>query len=415
MGDRGVRSGAMAAAAVLAGTLATGAPAHQASRAAAPAQGGAAVLAGIDMLRAEQFAVLRGLRVGLLTNQTGRARDGTATIDVLASAPGVRLMALFSPEHGIRGTLDASVPSSRDEATGLVIHSLYGATRRPTPGMLDGLDAIVVDLQDVGARFYTFATTMAYLMEAAAPRHIKVVVLDRPNPIGGAVEGPLLDSEVRGFTGYLPAMPIRHGLTMGELARVFNGVNRIGADLTVVPLRGWRRTMWFDETGLAWIDPSPNMRTLYAAALYPGIGAFEGTNLSVGRGTDTPFEQVGAPWIDGARLADAVNARGLAGIRFYPVEFTPASGPFGGELCHGVFLVVTDRAALRPVRVGVELASALWRLFPGRFEIAAARTLFGSRADLDRVKAGDDPARIAVSWAAGEARWRTLVAPYRLY
>lgn len=374
------------------------------------------VQTGIDVLRAGGFAALKGLRVGLLTNHTGRARDGAATIDVLADAPGVTLAALFSPEHGIRGLLDATVPSSRDERTGLPIHSLYGDTRRPTSAMLDGLDAIVIDLQDVGARFYTYMTTMAYVMEEAAPRKIKVFVLDRPNPIGGvAIEGPALDEPLASFVGYLPAMPTRHGMTLGEIARLFNAERKIGADLTVVAMRGWRRDAWFDDTGLMWIGPSPNMRNLYAATLYTGIASFESTNISVGRGTDTPFEHIGAPWIDGMRLAEALNARGIPGVRFYPVHFTPTSSKFANEACQGVFIVITDREAVRPVRVGVEIASALSRLFPSAFEIDAASRLFGSVAGLARITGGDDPAAIAASWNAGEARWRLLRAKYLLY
>jgi uncharacterized protein YbbC (DUF1343 family) len=374
------------------------------------------VNAGVDVLRASGFAAVKGLRLGLLTNHTGRTRDGVATIDLLASAPGVTLVSLFSPEHGIRGVLDSAVPSATDEKTGLPIYSLYGATERPTADMLTGLDAIVVDLQDVGTRFYTYMTTLAYVMEAAAARHIRVVVLDRPNPIGGVeIEGPALDVGVGGFTGYFPAMPIRHSLTMGELARVFNGERGIGADLAVVPLEHWQRDEWFDDTGLAWVNPSPNMRTLYAATLYPGLGAFEATNLSVGRGTDTPFQQVGAPWIDGPKLADALTARRITGVRFYPVRFTPTAGAFANEACQGVFITVVDRDAVRPVRLGVEIASALIKVFPGALDVDRAAGLFGSADGLARLKAGEDPATIASSWAAAEARWRLLRAKYLLY
>ena len=383
---------------------------------APPAQ--IAVMSGIDVLRADGFKALAGLRIGLVTNHTGRARDGAATIDLLASAPNLKLAALFSPEHGIRGILDANVPSSRDEKTGLPIHSLYGtaAQRRPTDETLAGIDAIVIDLQDIGTRFYTYMTTMAYVLEEAASRKIKVFVLDRPNPIGGvAIEGPVLDEAAVGFTGYLPAMPIRHGLTMGELAKLFNGEKKIGADLTVIAMRNWRRDAWFDDTGLPWINPSPNMRNLHQATLYPGIGAFESTNISVGRGTDAPFEQVGAPWIDGTRLADHLNARQIPGARFYPLRFTPTTSKFPNEECQGVFIVVTDRNALRPVRLGVELASALTKLFPGKLEIDLAARLFGSVAGLGRLKAGDDPATIAASWSGGEGRWRLLRAKYLLY
>jgi uncharacterized protein YbbC (DUF1343 family)/CubicO group peptidase (beta-lactamase class C family) len=370
---------------------------------------------GIDVLRAEGFARLQGRRVGLVTNHTGRARDGATTIDLLHQAPGVGLVALFSPEHGIRGILDERVPSSRDEQTGLPIHSLYGETRRPTPEMPEGIDTFVVDLQDIGARFYTYMTTMAYVMEEAAKRKLPVFVLDRPNPINGVqIEGPMLDATAIGFTGYFP-MPIRHSLTMGELARLFNAENRIGAELTVVEMKGWTRDDWFDRTGLPWINPSPNMRNLNQATLYPGIGAIEGTNLSVGRGTDTPFEQIGAPWIDGVRLAAELNARRLPGIRFYPVSFTPVSSKYAGEPCEGIFMIVTDRLALRPVRVGLEIASALVRLYGRQFDLDAAERLFGSKDTLTRVKTGEDPARIADAWAAGESRWRLQRARYLIY
>lgn len=373
------------------------------------------VLTGLDVLAANNFAELQGRRVGLITNHTGRARSGETTIDLLHKAPGVTLVSLFSPEHGIRGILDARVPSSVDEKTDLTIHSLYGDTRRPTGAMLAGIDTLVIDLQDVGARFYTYMTTMAYVMEEAAKRGIRVVVLDRPNPINGfAIEGPRLDETQIGFTGYMP-MPIRHGLTMGELARLFNAEKKIGADLQVIEMQGWRRDMWFDETGLTWINPSPNMRNLNEAALYPGIGAFEGTNISVGRGTDTPFEQIGAPWIDGPALAAALNARRLPGITFYPVTFTPVSSKYAGERCEGVFMVVLNRAALRPVRVGVEIASAIWAQHGATFEIDAAARLFGSEKGLARIKAGDDPAAIAASWAGAEAAWRRRAATYLIY
>ena len=374
------------------------------------------VQSGIDVLRADGFKPLAGMRVGLLTNHNGRARDGAATIDLLAAAPGVKLSVLFTPEHGIRGILDAPVPSSTDERTGLPIHSLYGKTQRPSAESLSGLDAVVVDLQDIGARFYTYATTMAYVMEEAAPRKIKVFVLDRPNPIGGVqIEGPALDETAAGFTGYLPSMPIRHGLTMGELAKLFNVEKKIGADLTVIGMRNWRRDDWFDATGLTWINPSPNMRNLHQAALYPGIGAFEQTNISVGRGTDTPFEQIGAPWIDGVALAQTLNARTIPGVRFYPVRFTPNASVFANQECGGVFIVITDRNMLRPVRVGVEIAGTLLKQFPGKFDVEPAARLFGSAAGLARLKAGEDPAAIARSWAAAEARWRLLRAKHLIY
>jgi uncharacterized protein YbbC (DUF1343 family)/CubicO group peptidase (beta-lactamase class C family) len=376
----------------------------------------APVLNGIDVLRAENFAILRGKRVGLITNHTGRARDGATTIDLLHQAKDVKLVALFSPEHGIRGILDEKVPSEKDEKTGLTIHSLYGDTRRPTDEMLKDVDTLVIDFQDIGARFYTYMTTMAYAMEEAAKRKISVVVLDRVNPINGwQIEGPALDEAQVGFTGYFPAMPIRHGMTLGELAQLFNAEKKIGADLTVVRVRNWSRDDWFDMTGLPWINPSPNMRNLIQATLYPGIGAIEGTNISVGRGTDTPFEQIGAPWIDGVKLAEELNARNLPGIRFYPVRFTPTSSKYANEECQGVFMVVTDRVALRPVRVGVEIAAALTRLYGSQYNIDAAARLFGSSANLAALKAGADPASLTSGWAQAEARWRLLRAKYLIY
>jgi uncharacterized protein YbbC (DUF1343 family)/CubicO group peptidase (beta-lactamase class C family) len=375
-----------------------------------------AVLAGVDVLEREGFARLRGKRVGLLTNHAGRTRAGTRTADAIRAAPGVQLAALFSPEHGITGLVDDKVASSRDEGTGLAVHSLYGETLRPTPEMLAGLDLIVADLPDIGTRFFTYATTLAYVMEEAGKRRIPVLVLDRPNPIGGvAVEGPLLDAQAIGFTGYL-SMPIRHGLTLGELAALFNTERNLQVDLTVVAAANWDRRAWFDETGLPWTNPSPNMRNLLQATLYPGIGALETANISVGRGTDSPFEQIGAPWIDGGRLADELNRRAVPGVRFYPVTFTPQNGArFGGERCSGVFMIITDREALKPVRMGVEIAAALVRLHGTAFQIDRTARLLGSSDTIARLKAGEDPASIARTWEPGEAAWRIRRVPYLLY
>jgi uncharacterized protein YbbC (DUF1343 family)/CubicO group peptidase (beta-lactamase class C family) len=373
-------------------------------------------LTGIDVLQAEGFAKLRGKRVGLVTNPTGQSRTGATTIDLLAGAPNVRLAAIFSPEHGIRGQLDDKVPTSRDEKTGLTIYSLYGDTRRPTAAMLNGLDVIVFDVQDIGARFYTYPATLAYVMEEAATRKIPVIVLDRPNPVDGIdVEGPVQDPSAIGFNGYLP-MPIRHGLTIGELARLFNGENKIGAELTVVSMKNWRRDEWFDRTALPWVNPSPNMRNMGAAALYPGVGAIEGTNISVGRGTDAPLEQIGAPWVDGPALASALNARRLAGVRFYPVTFTPAgAAKLGGQVCHGVFLIVTDREQLRPVRVGVEIAAILSSMYGRQFALEDAARLLGSKATIAKIRDGVDPGVIAESWREDEERWRRTRTKYLLY
>ena len=382
------------------------------SRAEAPLS---SVMTGIDVLVSEQFARLQNRRVGLLTNHTGLTRTGASTADVIHAAPGVTLVALFSPEHGIRGLADDKVGSGFDQRTGLPIHSLYGETRRPTAAMLAGIDTIVIDLQDIGARFYTYMTTVGYVLEEAAGRDLQVVVLDRPNPVNGyEVEGPVQEPAALGFTGYFP-MPVRHGLTLGELARLFNGENAIGADLTVIPMRNWSRRLWFDETGLTWVNPSPNMRNMHQAVLYPGIGALEASNISVGRGTDSPFEQIGAPWLDGSRLAEALNARRLGGIQFYPVRFTPTSSVYAGEECGGVFMVVTDREALSPVRVGVEIAAALFRLHGSEYDTRETWRLFGSRAQLEALRAGADPEDISAGWSGDEARWRLLRAKYLLY
>lgn len=373
------------------------------------------VMTGIDVLARDGFAKLKGKRVGLITNHTGVARDGTSTIDLLHTAPGVQLVSLFAPEHGIRGVLDADVPAEQDQKTGLTIHSLYGDTRRPTDAMLAGIDTLVIDLQDIGARFYTYPATTGYVLEEAAQRQIAVMVLDRPNPVNGwQIEGPNQSEPIREFIAYFP-MPVRHGLTLGELARVFNDEKQIKAELTVIAAENWRRDYWFDETGLAWINPSPNMRNLNQAALYPGIGAIEYSNVSVGRGTDQPFEQFGAPWIDGPRLAAALNARQLPGVRFYPVAFTPASSKYAGQACQGVFMVITNRAALRPVRVGLEIASALFALFGEKYQLENTDLLLGSRDSLERVKRGEDPAAVAARWGDDEARWRRLRAKYLLY
>ena len=373
------------------------------------------VLTGIDVLQAEDFARLQGKRVALLTNQTGISRNGARTIDLLHKARNVELVSLFSPEHGIRGTVEGPVPSSRDEDTGLVIHSLYGKHRRPTAKMLEGIDIIVVDLQDIGTRFYTYVTTMAYAMEEAAKQNISVLVLDRPNPINGVqIEGPTLERSNTGFTGYFP-MPIRHGMTIGELALLFKGENRIDVDLVVVRMKGWQKEDWFDHTGLPWVNPSPNIRNLIQAILYPGIEAIEETNISVGRGTDTPFEQIGAPWIDGVRLAAELNARTIPGASFYPVTFVPTSSKYAGEKCQGVFLLITNRQILEPVRLGLEIAATLHHLYPKEFGLEAATSLLGSAKTLARIQAGEEPTLVAENWLVDEARWRELREGYLLY
>jgi uncharacterized protein YbbC (DUF1343 family)/CubicO group peptidase (beta-lactamase class C family) len=378
----------------------------------------AAVRTGIDVLKEEKFERLRGRRVGLITNHTGRDREGNSTVDLLRQAPGVRLVALFSPEHGFQGAVDEEVASSVDSQTGLPIYSLYGktkASRRPSPEQLKGVDVLVFDIQDVGARFYTYTTTMAYAMEAAAEQKIDFIVLDRPNPIGGKrVEGPVLDKDRLSFIGYFP-MPVRHGMTMGEMARMFNEENHIGARLQVVKLADWRRSLWYDATSLPWINPSPNMRSLTEAALYPGVGTLEGTNLSVGRGTDTPFEVVGAPYIDGVRLATYLNKRAIPGVRFVPIRFTPESSKFKGKACGGINITIIDRAALDSVRVGLEIAAALRKLYPQQWEIDLYVKLIGSGAVLDALKRGVDPKVIQSNWQADLDRFQKVQQKYLLY
>ncbi len=373
------------------------------------------VLTGIDVLEAERFRPLVGKRVGLITNQSGRDREGRRTIDVLDRAPGVRLRAIFTPEHGLYGVAEGEVVSSRDPVTGLPIYSLYGATRRPTPQMLEGLDALVYDIQDVGVRFYTFITTLGYCMEAAARNHIPIYVLDRPDPLtGSAVEGPLLDRDLISFVGYFP-LPVRDGMTLGELARMFNHEDDIGADLHVIPMEGWHRNDWYDETSLAWVNPSPNLRNLTETILYPGLGMIEGANVSVGRGTDTPFELLGAPWIDGGELARYLNARRIQGVRFIPVDFTPRSAKFKGELCHGVSVQLLDRDALNSPELGVELAGALYKLFPGKFELDKTLPLVGSHRVIAAIRGGKDPRAIALSWQEALESFSQMRAKYLLY
>ena len=380
------------------------------------------VLTGIDVLVRDNFRQLRGKRVGLMTNHTGKARDGIATIDLLHKAPGVTLVSLFSPEHGIRGVLDADVPAEKDQKTGLPIHSLFykGGTGRPLAGSLTGIDTLVIDLQDIGARFYTYQLAMGYAMEEAAKHKVAVVVLDRPNPINGwQIEGPLSRAPGQGespntFIAYL-SMPIRHGMTMGELARLYNEQNKINVDLTVIAMENWSRDQWFDETGLTWINPSPNMRNMNQATLYPGVGAIEYSNISVGRGTDQPFEQIGAPWINGRQLAERLNARRIPGIRFYPITFTPTTSKYANEECQGVFMVVTNRTALPAVRVGVEIASALSSLYGAKYEPNNMWRLIGSEPLVARILQGEDATAIVSNWMSDEARWRQLRARYLLY
>jgi len=354
------------------------------------------VFTGIDVLVRDNFRQLKGRRVGLITNHTGLDRHGRRTIDLLYNARDVELVALFSPEHGIAGTLDRDgIGDVVDPATGLKVHSLYdGDTRRPKKEHLEGVDTLVFDIQDVGARFYTYMSTMAWAMEAAAEHELKYIVLDRPNPIGGvAVEGPVADAGRESFVGF-HTIPVRHGMTVGELAKMYRAERDLKVDLTVVEAEGWRRRDYWDATGLLWVNPSPNMRSLAEAVLYPGMGIWETTNISVGRGTDTPFEVLGAPWIDGRRFAAELNAAGLKGVRFVPIEFTPDDSKFKGEQCSGINVTVTDRAAFEPVALGLEIACTLRRLYPHDWQTKRADRLLINRKVYNAILEGADSAEI---------------------
>ncbi len=361
----------------------------------------------------------RKKRIGVVTNQTGIDADGRRTIDVLAQAPGVSLEAIFSPEHGVTGELDTThVGSSTDVATGIPVYSVYGGTdaaRRPSVDVLKTLDAVVFDIQDAGARFYTYETTLGYFLEAAAHAGVELIVLDRPNPVTGSfVQGPVADAGKESFTNYW-AVPPRHGMTMGELAKMFNAERNINAKLTVVPMDGWQRGDWFDATGLVWVNPSPNLRSVTEAALYQGVALIEGTNVSVGRGTDTPFELLGAPWMKSRELAAYLNARGIAGVRFVPVTFTPTTSNYGGQKCEGVNLVVTDRNGFDGPELGIELATALQKLYPADFKIGRIQELLVNQSVYDALLAGQDPRRIAQDWQDGLEKFQKVRDKYLIY
>jgi len=377
------------------------------------------VLTGIDVLEAQEFAPLKGKRVGLLTNQTGLDSAGRRTIDALAHAPGVQLTAIFSPEHGVTGALDTTkIGNSRDAATGIPVYSVYGptdASRRPSPDVLGNLDAVVIDIQDAGVRFYTYETTLGYFLESAAKAGISLVVLDRPNPLSGAVaQGPTSEPGRENFTNYGP-VPVRHGMTLGELAQMFNAEHNIRAKLTVIPMQGWMRGDWFDETGVEWTNPSPNLRSLTEATLYPGVALIEGTNVSVGRGTDTPFELLGAPWINGRELSSYLNARQIPGARFVPVTFTPSSSNYSGQACQGVNIFITGREFLDAPELGMELASALQKLYPEQFHIDKMADIIANQAVMNSLLHGDDPRRIALDWQDDLQKFQQLRERYLIY
>jgi uncharacterized protein YbbC (DUF1343 family) len=374
----------------------------------------ARVLNGIDVLERDGFRALKGHHIGLITNHTGLDRQGNSTIDLLHQAEGVKLVALFSPEHGIRGEVDRPVPDGKDERTGLPIYSLYGARKRPTAEQLRGIGTLVYDIQDIGCRFYTYLTTLGYILETAAEHKRKVVVLDRLNPIGGAVEGPVLDKKLESFIGYHP-IPVRHGMTLGELARLFNRERKIDADLEVIRVEGWRRNNLFDRTDLIWVNPSPNMRTLAAALLYPGIGLLETTNISVGRGTDRPFELFGAPWLDGRRMAESLAGARLPGVRFVATRFTPKSSTHAGKECGGVQIFLDDWRQFQPMPVGITVACHLRKLYPDEWQVKRYGALLNHPPTLEALQRGDTPEQILKLWQQHLDKFRDVRKKYLLY
>ncbi len=372
---------------------------------------------GIDILERDKFKQLEGFRIGLVTNHTGRNLAGKQTIDILHEAKNVKLTAMFAPEHGIRGELDTEkIDDSKDEKTGLPVYSLYkDGMRRPKPEQTATIDAFVYDIQDIGARFYTYTATLKNVMEEAARAGKPVFVLDRPNPINGnAVEGSLADEDKLSFIA-AHTTPVRYGLTIGELGQMMNAERKIGADLRVIKMEGWSRAMWFDETGHTWVNPSPNMRSLTEATLYPGIGLLETTNLSVGRGTDTPFEVIGAPYIEGQKLAKYLNERNIRGVRFIPIRFKPNASVFVGEQLNGVNILITDRNTLDSYKMGIEIAAALRKLYPTEWQVDRYARLLVNAEILDLVKRGETPENIEKAVNAKNTDFTRRRASYLLY
>lgn len=373
------------------------------------------VLTGIDVLQAEGFAPLAGRRVGLITHRSGVNRLGEPTFDIIHGAPNMDLVTVLTPEHGYGAQLDDKVPSSVDSETGIPFHSLYGDTRRPTPEMLDNLDTLVFDLQDVGARFYTYITTMAYAMEEAAIKGLTFVVLDRPNVINGVqVEGPVLCAEAKSFVGYYE-VPVRHGMTVGELARWHRTKAALDLDLVVIAMQGWSRDLWFDETALPWLPPSPAMLSLTTAALYPGVCCMERMNLSVGRGTDHPFEWVGAPWIDEDALAQDLESRKIPGVAIQPIEFCPTRSQYADQVCHGVAVEVMDRNTLNVVALGVHLIDGIHRQNPVEFRFGDTLGLIGDPATLRSLKSYLPVEEIRQSWQPSIRAFEEEREPFLLY
>lgn len=389
-------------------------PARPAARAVTPDVKPGAVRCGIDVLVEQNFRALRGKKVALVTNHTGRTRGGASTIDVLARATDVKLVKLFSPEHGIRGEVDAAVPDSVDGSTGLPIISLYGRTRKPSAKDLENVDVVVFDVQDIGTRFYTYISTLGLVLEAAAESKRAVMVLDRPNPIGGvAVSGPVRDDEFASFIAY-HALPVRHGMTLGELARLYNGERKLSARLEVIPCQGWSRDQLHDRTGLVWINPSPNMRSLTEALLYPGVGLLEATNLATGRGTDTPFERIGAPWLDPQPFAAAL-AGTVPGARFMPIYFVPKERQYAGARCGGVYIIVDDWSRFDPLRLGMTLATRLRALYRAEWKPEGLLRLLTDRATYDDILAGKPVDAIMARWDAELEAFRKVRERYLIY
>ena len=375
----------------------------------------ARVQTGLDVLASQKFVSLRGKHIGLITNHTGLDAQGRTTIELLAHAAGVQLVALFSPEHGLAGRRDEKITSSKDPSTGLPVYSLYGDTLRPSEEMLQGIDTLVFDIQDAGVRFYSYTMTMGYCMEEAAKRKIAFFVLDRPNLLGGEIiEGPMLDADKTNFKAYFP-LPVRYALTIGELAQFFNAENHIGADLHVITMRNWHRNYFFESTGIKWIPPSPNLRTIKGSVLYPGIEILQSAGVSVGRGTQTPFEEFGAPWMNGDEVAAALNARNLPGVRFAGQPFIPIAGLYSGHRCGGVSIKITDRFKVRSMRVGLEIAAILQKLYPKQFEISKMIELVGNSDTMQQLQSGVAPEKIVASWSAELAAFEQVRRKYFLY
>jgi uncharacterized protein YbbC (DUF1343 family)/CubicO group peptidase (beta-lactamase class C family) len=374
------------------------------------------VLCGIDVLQRDQFKQLQGTNIGLITNQTGVTRDGIPTGKVLKDAGGLTLKAIFSPEHGLQGKLDQStIADGVDEITGLPIFSLYGANRAPTDKSLEGIDTLVFDIQDIGTRFYTYVSTMGNALEVASKKGLRFVVLDRPNPINGVdIGGPLLDEGQQSFVAY-HNVPLRHGMTAGELAKMIVAERKWEVKLDVIAVEQWRREQYFDQTGLYWVRPSPNMRTLNQAILYPGIGLIEFSNISVGRGTDTPFERIGAPWLDARRLIKRLSTYDLKGVCFVPERFTPSSSKFENQECFGFQILVTDRSVIDPLRVGLAIAHALAREYPEQWQSAQTIKLLGSKSVLEAILQEEDFEKVFTKANANNELFRLRRSPFLIY